>query len=289
MGEPFVERKGETGIAFYTNSLNKNRPHFMLHTHSVIEILYFTSGVHRVICNNNEYIAHPGDALLVRAFVAHELFAVDGLQCDHYVLQISPSAVLCLADSFTSASYLLALSFSNSDAKCLWTREECDKNGLTDCFTRLIEERKVSGYCYDIARNAYSAQILCAMLRDARDDSVKSGEKEELKRRIYDTIVFIQRNFSEDITAEQCAQNVSLSFYYFSRSFKAVTGRTFKEYLNLVRIFHANQLLATTDKPITEIATDCGFNSVSHFIVTYKKSQKTTPLAYRKASQNRLK
>lgn len=285
MKEPFVELKGETGIHFYTNHLDEFRPHFMLHTHSVIEILYFTTGIHKVICNNNEHIAHPGDVLLVRSFVPHELFAVDNQQCDHYVLQIPPSSVLCLADSFTSASYLLALSFSNSDSKCLWTREECDKNGLTEQFLRLIEERKVSGYCYDIVRNACSAQILCAMLRDTRSEFTISGEKEELKRRIYDTIVFIQRHFAEDITAEECAKNVSLSLYYFSRSFKTVTGRTFKEYLNLVRIYHANQLLSSTDKPITEIATDCGFNSVSHFIVTYKKSQNTTPLAYRKATK----
>ncbi len=283
MREPFVELKNETGCNFFRNSLDDKRPHFMLHTHSVIEILYFAEGVHRVVCDNIDHIAEPGDMLLIRSYTAHELFKEEKDFCLHYVLQISPAFLLAMAASDASASYLLALSFSNNDSKCLWKKEECDRLGLTELFSRLITERENISYCYDLARASLAAQITSIILRDTIDAGINSGESEELKRRIYDSMLYIQRNFAEDITAEDLAKNVSLSLYYFSRSFKAIAGKSFKEYLNFVRITRSKQLLASTDKPITEIATECGFNSVSHFIVTYKKLQNTTPLAYRKS------
>lgn len=282
MRKPFVELKGEIGTNFFSNGLTETRPYFMLHTHSVIEILYFTEGLHRVVCDGVEYIAEPGDMLLIRSYTAHELFKEGQKDTFHFVLQITPSFILSAANTENGTSYLLALSFSNNNSKCLWKREECERLGLDTVFGRLIEERKNQGYCYDITQNYLAAQITSIILRDTKDENIEVNESEELKRRIYDSMIYIQRNFAEDITAEDCAKNVSLSLYYFSRSFKAIAGRSFKKYLNFVRITHAKQLLSSTDKPITEIATECGFNSVSHFIVTYKESQNTTPLAYRK-------
>ncbi len=285
MREPFVELKGETGCNFFSNSLDSRHPHFMLHTHSVIEILYFTEGIHRVVCDNVDYVAEAGDMLVIRSYTAHELFKEGKENCLHYVLQISPAFLLSMANDDTSTSYLLALSFSNNNSKCLWKKSECDSLGLTELFSRLIKERENVSYCYDLVKAACTAQITSTVLRETAEVGINSGEGEELKRRIYDSMLYVQRNFSDDITAEELAKNVSLSLYYFSRSFKAIAGRSFKEYLNFVRITHAKQLLASTDKPITEIATKCGFNSVSHFIVTYKKLQNTTPLAFRKSSK----
>lgn len=284
MREPFVELKNETGANFFANGMTSSQPYFMLHTHSVIEILYFYSGIHRVVCDNIDYVAHPGDMLLIRSYTSHEIFKESDSDTLHYVLQISPAFLLTMADSEASTSYLIALSFSNNNSKCLWTKEDCEKLGLDKIFANLIKEKGNVGYCYDLVRHALSAQIISIILRDSVSGDVTVNESEELKRRIYDSMLYIQRHYNEDISAEECAKNVSLSLYYFSRSFKTIAGRSFKKYLNFVRITHAKQLLASTDKPITEIATECGFNSVSHFIVTYKELENTTPLAYRKRS-----
>lgn len=285
MREPFVELKGEIGTNFFSNRLTETHPYFMLHTHSVIEILYFTEGLHRVVCDGVDYIAEPGDMLLIRSYTAHELFKEGQKDTFHFVLQITPSFILSVANTESGTSYLLALSFSNNNSKCLWKREECERLGLDKAFESLIKEKQEPDYCYDLTKNYLAAQITSIILRDTKDENIEVNESEELKRRIYDSMIYIQRNFAEDITAEDCAKNVSLSLYYFSRSFKAIAGRSFKKYLNFVRITHAKQMLSSTDKPITEIATECGFNSVSHFIVTYKESQNTTPLAYRKQNK----
>ena len=282
------EKRNDFNINFFNNYLTDENRHFMQHLHSVIEILYIVEGRHLIICDNKEYFAEPGDMMLVRSFTSHELYS-DDVYCHHMVLQIPPAVILSMADSNCSSSYLLALSYSNNNSKCLWKRQECEKLGIDVIFQKFILERKSYNTCYDLIRNAYSLEVLTKIIRDMDDTPVMFKEKEDLKRRIYDTTLYIHRNYSNDISAEECAKNVSLSLYYFSRSFKAITGFAFKEYLNIVRIIHANELLASSDLSITEIAMRCGFNSTSHFIVTYKKQQTTTPLAFRKIKRNSQK
>ena len=278
-----LEKKNDFGSTFFTNVLTKERPHFMLHFHAIIEILYITKGKHRIVCDNNEFFAEEGDVILIRSYSSHELYSADKF-CEHYVLQIAPSVIISNADSNYSSSYLLSLSYSSRNSKCLWKRRECEALGLDATFKKMISEREKQSQCYDLIKNAYSMEILGTILRDLGNESAMNDVKEDLKRRIYDSMLYIQRHYNEDISAEECAKNVSLSLYYFSRSFKTIAGRSFKKYLNFVRITHAKQLLVSTDKPITESATECGFNSVSHFIVTYKNLENTTPLSYRKSS-----
>ncbi|MBQ6824219.1 MAG: helix-turn-helix transcriptional regulator, partial [Clostridia bacterium] len=62
-------------------------------------------------------------------------------------------------------------------------------------------------------------------------------------------------------TAEDCSSHVFLSYSYFSRSFKRITGHTFKDYLNITRINQAEKALVSTRKPITEIAAECGLTT----------------------------
>jgi AraC-like DNA-binding protein len=279
-----LEKKNDFGSNFFTNVLTKERPHFMLHFHAIIEILYITKGKHRIVCDNNEFFAEEGDMILIRSYSSHELYSADKF-CEHYVLQIAPSAIISNTDSNYSSSYLLSLSYSSRNSKCLWKRQECEALGLDATFKKMISEREKQSQFYDLLKNAYSMEIIGTILRDLGNESAMNDVKEDLKRRIYDTILYINRNYNDDISAEECARNVSLSLYYFSRNFKALTGHSFKEYLNIVRIANANCLLISTDLPITEIATKCGFNSTSHFIVTYKNQQNTTPLAFRKKNK----
>lgn len=54
-----------------------------------------------------------------------------------------------------------------------------------------------------------------------------------------------------------------------------------KEWLDEKRLYLATTLLKNTQKSISEIATTCGYSSVSWFIIQFKKHYKTTPLLFR--------
>jgi AraC family transcriptional regulator, exoenzyme S synthesis regulatory protein ExsA len=54
-----------------------------------------------------------------------------------------------------------------------------------------------------------------------------------------------------------------------------------KEWLDERRLCLATTLLKNTQKSVSQIATTCGYSSVSWFIIQFKKYYKTTPLLFR--------
>jgi len=54
-----------------------------------------------------------------------------------------------------------------------------------------------------------------------------------------------------------------------------------KQWLDKQRLKKAIIMLKNTNKPISDIATSCGYSTVSWFIIQFKKHYKTTPFIYR--------
>lgn len=92
---------------------------------------------------------------------------------------------------------------------------------------------------------------------------------------------YIAQNFSREITLEEVAAQVHLNASYLSSLFKQVTGTTFKEYLNQVRIEESKLLLLHTDYSVLDIAIACGFNDQSYFTKVFKRLTGMTPSQYR--------
>ncbi len=93
---------------------------------------------------------------------------------------------------------------------------------------------------------------------------------------------FINNYYYEDITLESISARFFISPCYFSRTFKKVSGLSFTQYLNNVRIKEARNLLVTTNMTITEIAIATGFRSSTHFNRVFKNITGMSPLNYKK-------
>ena len=88
-------------------------------------------------------------------------------------------------------------------------------------------------------------------------------------------------NYSEEISTEQAAEYTGFSKFHFMRLFKLQTGYTFHDYLTLKRIHIAEELLVT-EKPITDIAFQTGFNTLPSFCRAFKKYTNYSPSEYKK-------
>lgn len=76
---------------------------------------------------------------------------------------------------------------------------------------------------------------------------------------------YIDKSY-EYLTFSEAASYVGLSEPYFSKLFKHIYGMTFSEYLNVVRIEKAIELLTSdATMPITKVASECGYSSIRHF------------------------
>lgn len=109
-----------------------------------------------------------------------------------------------------------------------------------------------------------------------------SKRKEVLGRQLSAAISYLHENYDQDITLDILAKLVHLSRGQFCRSFQLLTGCTPFSYLNRRRILQSCLLLSGTEKKISEIATLCGFATVSYFNRKFMEITHTTPSEYRK-------
>ena len=93
---------------------------------------------------------------------------------------------------------------------------------------------------------------------------------------------FVSRKFKEGITQSEAARTARMSAPSFSRFFRRATNRTFRAFLNEVRIGHASHLLLETDQTVAEVCYDSGFGNLSNFNRQFLKLRKVSPRAYRR-------
>jgi len=91
----------------------------------------------------------------------------------------------------------------------------------------------------------------------------------------------VENNYYNDITSLDMASICNLSYSYFSRAFKKIMKKNFKEYLNYIRISKAEKLLSTSELNITEIALAVGFSTSSYFIQQFKQYKGISPKQFK--------
>ncbi|MEL6332611.1 MAG: helix-turn-helix domain-containing protein [Cyanobacteria bacterium J06633_23] len=101
------------------------------------------------------------------------------------------------------------------------------------------------------------------------------------QRQLLHVLDYIDTHLAQDIKLADLAQLLSMSQYHFSRLFKQSLGVSPYQYLLQQRVERAKHLLRHTDRLITTIALDCGFNSHSHLSKQFRQLTGVTPKVYR--------
>jgi AraC-like DNA-binding protein len=91
----------------------------------------------------------------------------------------------------------------------------------------------------------------------------------------------IARNLSCDLRETELAVLSGYTPSAFSRAFHRQTGMTFTSYVNGLRINRACRLLTASDRLVTDICFDVGFNNLSNFNKRFQAVTGTTPSTYR--------
>ena len=103
---------------------------------------------------------------------------------------------------------------------------------------------------------------------------------------IQSAVVEINSRYSESIPLRSLSKSVGLSFATFIRRFSEIMNMPPGRYITTTRINRACSLLETTDRLISDIATEVGFCDQSHFIRAFKKIRDTTPSKYRRSHRS---
>ncbi|MDQ0195438.1 AraC family transcriptional regulator [Paenibacillus wynnii] len=102
--------------------------------------------------------------------------------------------------------------------------------------------------------------------------------------RLKKIIIYIQDNYRDPIRTRDLSELIPMSEGQFCRFFKTMTRKTPVDYINSYRIRQAADLLRQSERKISDIALDVGFDNVSYFIKVFRKAMKCSPSEFRKGS-----
>ena len=93
---------------------------------------------------------------------------------------------------------------------------------------------------------------------------------------------YVDNNYLDStLCLSAAADYMQTSIYTVSRIFKEATGMGFKEYITQKRLSYACHLLETSQIPVTQIASDCGFENANYFTTVFKNEYGIPPSKYR--------
>lgn len=108
----------------------------------------------------------------------------------------------------------------------------------------------------------------------------------QVKRIIEQAMLYLQQNYMNDISLDNCAEHTGTNPFFLSKSFKQVTGKNFIDYLTEIRMEKARELLRDTDLLINDVAERVGYQH-SYFNRIFKKLEGMTPTRYRELSREK--
>ena len=121
---------------------------------------------------------------------------------------------------------------------------------------------------------------LCDLLLSGDGDN--GGDEPEEEDGIDQVVRYMEEHFSDpEISITALADSLGLSTTRFSLSFKGKMDMSPLEYLTLLRVEHAKELLASTDLTIRDISARSGYYDPGSFIRRFKQVTGETPLQYR--------
>jgi AraC-like DNA-binding protein len=130
----------------------------------------------------------------------------------------------------------------------------------------------------------YIATLLLIELSDQMIRSYQnSPDKSQGDRSIAEIIEWVRINALRQISAADVAEQFMYNRIYLSRFFKKKTGFNLQEYINLMKISKAKELLTKSSSSIKNIADKVGIEDEKYFMRLFKQYESMTPTEYRKA------
>jgi AraC family transcriptional regulator len=143
-------------------------------------------------------------------------------------------------------------------------------------FSALKADAMIRDMLQELIRQALDARRIAAALTVTRPST-----RIELYRRLSLAREWIIANYSSPATLHDMAEIAMLNSQHFLRMFRDCYGITPHRFLIEVRLDTARQLLTNTKEPVSAIARQTGFESISSFSGLFRQRFGTTPSLYR--------
>jgi AraC-like DNA-binding protein len=163
------------------------------------------------------------------------------------------------------------------------------KEGALAACLAALRERMLARTASEAWIEARLFEVAREMVRlDARDrdamgamPGLRASTREEVYRRLHWARDFLDGSLAEPLTVASLARVACMSPYHFHHLFRRAFGETPMQRVQRLRLAAAAELLATTDRSVTRICADVGFESLGSFSALFRWRHGETPRVYR--------
>ncbi|MDD3339377.1 MAG: AraC family transcriptional regulator [Lachnospiraceae bacterium] len=244
---------------------------FAEHVQPEIEIVYMNSGECMFVVEGTYIPMKQGDCLIVSPFVRH------GVPVEARIPY-----------SFTQLEYSLSLPKELSKRFSLLENREpylklSSCQGVCNIMTSICRKYRQTP-ATDFTQT--SIDLAVGQLFVELSDCMERKKQEHLhtdnsQSRADEIIKYINENFETDIRIEILAEEHGISSRCLRKYFEKETGMSCRQYITMLRIERAKELLWNSGKNITDIAMMTGFNSSQYFSRIFQKVVGVRPHEYR--------
>ena len=246
-------------------SMIRKKPHHVPpHLHNAIELVYVTKGELELGIGYELYHMEKGDFAIVFPDLIH-----------HYqVFSKGKNEVYQFYASLELSGPFMALLQKKCPENPVIASADLHRE-VKNALSCLIKDQKVS----EVVGQAYLQIILyrCrGTFRFIEKDSVGSNDL------IYAAMTYLLSHFQEELTLGKVASALGTNKFALSKIFSGIFHTNFNQYLNEIRLNYATSLLENTDRRITDIYLEAGFESQRTFNRVFRQKYGRTPSEYRK-------
>jgi AraC-like DNA-binding protein len=241
------------------------------HWHECYEILYMLEGAAEQQINNKFFKAQKHDLIILNEGDIHSTYCGQEENTKILVIKFMPEIVDSSYGKIFESKYIL--SFLNYKIDNIHHLTDMSKNSVKiyNLMMGLYEEFAKKDTGYEIYIKGYIYQLIACLIRDGIIKAYNQVTKENELMKLDVLFKYIEENYNSKINLKKAAAMLNLSDSYFSRYFKKITGRTFKEYIDFVKICEVEKLILSTNMNISQAAYEAGFCNVSSFNRVFKR------------------
>ncbi len=214
------------------------------HWHFDHEIAVCEDGEALISLNLETFTLRKGQCIYLRGQSVHSILSAPGTTL--YVSLFSDNLLRRVTDNY-----------------CLINPVFTDDFGTLETLERIRAAGFKKERFYDEISNALMQQLIAeifSVLEIQASTVLTSAATERYKKLLYDI-----DEHADTYSFPRAVEYMNMSEAYFSRFFKRISGMTFSMYLNHIRVNRAIDLIKNTDLSMTDIAMNCGFETIRNF------------------------
>ncbi|MGF7145149.1 AraC-like DNA-binding protein [Anaerotaenia torta] len=243
--------------------------------HYECEVCYVVKGKKGIYINDRLVTMEKGSLLFINSHVRHRTVPVSNEDYECFVFSFQPERLLPWKKMVPDHDFSLLFDRDYLHVKPEWI-DQVFLVGMNKVLATSFMHNMES-----VFNHKFLEYIVYLNMKTGLD---KEGQfhKHNGKMRSFKLLTDYIEKQNYCVTLEELSMKFYLNHYYICHLFKEISGMTLLEYINTHKVRKAQEMLKYTDRTITEIAGECGYDASSKFNRIFKKNVGVSPTEYRK-------